>query len=234
MTQSKKAQLSRAVDGESWLLAWKEPEIREQVSDWGPSKLIARASTTLIKAVDGNFSPLGLGTVELVQTTLMGAPEHDALAEALSGCPHMGRAMTLDNGAMRVLLENVPNKTAVQEEAANVEQAIAALYALNSSVKLHESRAKADPRIAFAVIIPAGATADGPDYGLVFVPKNMAAGLKVVDREHAFADSHVLCDLLGQKHELMERLGFTKAIELDKRLLRNRADYEAQTAGRAA
>lgn len=229
------AQLPKAADAESWVLVWKEPEIRTQLSDWAPPKLVKRGSITLIKAVTGNFSPLGLGTVELVMSSLLDNADHGALAGALAGCPHLGRGASLDRGAMYALVQNVPDKAAVKE-ALGIEKALGALYGLNNTTKLHEKRAHQDPRFLHSIIIPEGALADGSDYGLAYVPKGMADGLKMVERGHMFSETHVLCDLLGQKHQLFRQLGFEEAIALDLRLINNKAEAEATRAlrGRVA
>lgn len=224
--------LPKAAEGESWLLVWQEPEIRDFRDEWNasPGKLIKRSSVTLLKAALGNFSPYGLGTIDLQLSTLPALPVLDAgvLAGALAGCPHLGRGSYLDRGAVFNLMRDVPDKLAVRESR-EIEQILQAFESVKGSRKINMSRFQADPNYRHSSIMPNEMQGDDEDYGLLWVPKGSEQALNVVERTHpVLSDTHTLVDLLGTKHQLMRRLGFDEAIELDLRLIQNRAEYDEQ------
>ena len=91
------------------------------------------------------------------------------------------------------------------------------------------SRFQADPNYRHSSIMPNEMQGDDPDYGLLWLVKGCEQGLNVVERTHpVLSDTHTLVDVLGSKHSLMRRLGFDEAVELDLRLIQNRAEYDEQ------
>jgi hypothetical protein len=196
--------------GEHWLVLSKSAE---HTNEFG--RRVAPASLNIIFNATSFHSPVGLGNTRLKLARVPVKDDGDALAATLSTCTSIEGARYLD----KEFVEQLVAEASDASDVADHYEIVQTIHSLNSLESISRRRlATYDHVHGYEhCIIAAG------KYGHALVPKSQAAPLLEAEGEppDALRFTHVLCDVLGTKHALMQSLGLAAAIETDNHLIGN-------------
>ncbi|MFC3816396.1 hypothetical protein [Lysobacter sp. GCM10012299] len=169
---------------------------------------------TVIYSVKAHHSKCGLGNTRVRSAVIVSTGDGSELAATLASSTGIGSASCVNRAFMEALSKSTPDVSELDGEALSIGRTLQAFSSLESL--LVRGRQGYSQREGWQhCVIP------HERYGWAYVPKGSADTLMRLEDEMPadLVATHVLCDVLGTKHDLLRKLGMDDALKLDAHLI---------------